>query len=76
MGGGERTYMVVVSQYISDEPPLSKVANGPDSKLQGEMKTTVYTSIQTINSQCVYTSPYQKRNSMWYSEVVGNNCSL
>ena len=36
MGGGERTYMVVVSQYISDEPPLSKVANGPDSKLQGE----------------------------------------
>ena len=30
------------------------------------------TSIQTINSQCMYTSPYQKSNSMWYSEVVGN----
>ena len=37
-GGGEKEHcsMVVVSQYISDEPPLSKVANGPDSKLQGE----------------------------------------
>ena len=32
----EHCSMVVVSQYISDEPPLSKVANGPDSKLQGE----------------------------------------